>query len=60
MVFNFFRFCLTLSVLEKLKNSILEIPMIQQTLNIKTGEPQVQSLSTCISLESLSNILSKT
>ena len=46
---------LTLSVLEKLKNSIFEI--IQQTLNINTTEPQEQSLSTCISLESLSSTL---
>ena len=34
MVFNFFWFCLTLSVTEKLKNSISEMPIITQTLNI--------------------------
>ena len=50
---NFVRFILftilvTFSVLEKLRNSIFEIPMIPQ------------SLSTCKSLESLSNILLKT
>ena len=34
VVFNFFWFCLTLSVTEKLKNSISEMPIITQTLNI--------------------------
>ena len=34
MVFNFFWFCLTLSVTKKLKNSIFEMPIITQTLNI--------------------------
>ena len=34
MVFNFFWFCLTLSVTKKLKNSIFEMPIIPQTLNI--------------------------
>ena len=34
MIFKFFRFCLTLSVTEKLKNSIFEMPIITQTLNI--------------------------
>ena len=34
MVFNFFWFCLTLSVPEKLKNSIFEMPINPQTLNI--------------------------
>ena len=34
MVFNFFLFCLTLSVPEKLKMYIFEIPAIPQTLNI--------------------------
>ena len=34
MAFNFFWFCLTLSVPEKLKNSIFEMPIITQTLNI--------------------------
>ena len=34
IVFNFFWFCLTLPVLEKLKNSIFEIPIIPQILNI--------------------------
>ena len=34
MVFKFVLFCLTLSVLEKLKNSIFEVPIIAQTLNI--------------------------
>ena len=33
MIFKFFRFCLTLSVTEKLKNSIFEM-LITQTLNI--------------------------
>ena len=33
-VLNFFWFCLTLSVLEKLKNSIFEMPINPQTLNI--------------------------
>ena len=49
---------LTLSVPEKLKNTIFEIPIIQQTLNI-TREQQVQSISTWISLERLSNSLLK-
>ena len=35
MVFKFFWFCLTLSVPEKLKKSIFEMPIITQTLNIK-------------------------
>ena len=34
MVFKFFEFCLTLSVPQKLKNSIFEIPIITKTLNI--------------------------
>ena len=34
MIFKFFLFCLTLSVTEKLKNSISEMPIITQTLNI--------------------------
>ena len=34
MVLNFFWFCLTLSVPEKLKNSIFEMPIVPQTLNI--------------------------
>ena len=34
MVFNFFFISLTLSVPEKLKNSIFEMPKITQTLNI--------------------------
>ena len=34
MVFNFFLISLTLSVPEKLKNSIFEMPIITQTLNI--------------------------
>ena len=34
MVFNSFWFCFTLSVAEKLKNSIFEIPIILQNLNI--------------------------
>ena len=34
MVFNFFFVSLTLSVPEKLKNSIFEMPIITQTLNI--------------------------
>ena len=34
MVFNFFLVSLTLSVPEKLKNSIFEMPIITQTLNI--------------------------
>ena len=33
VVFKFFWFCLTLSVPEKLKNSIFEMPIIPQTLN---------------------------
>ena len=34
MVLNFFWFFLTLSVPEKLKNSIFEMPVVPQTLNI--------------------------
>ena len=34
MVFKFFLFCLTLSVPEKLKNSIFQMPIITQALNI--------------------------
>ena len=34
MVFKFFWFCFTLSLPEKLKNSIFEMPTIPQTLNI--------------------------
>ena len=33
-VIKFFWFCLTLSVLEKFKSSIFELPVISQTLNI--------------------------
>ena len=33
MVFKFFLFCLNLSVPEKLKNSIFEMPIITQILN---------------------------
>ena len=41
---------------EKLKNSIFEMPIIAKTYTSITWEPQVQSLSTCIPLESLLNI----
>ena len=34
MIFKFFFFCLTLSVLEKLKISIFKMPIITKTLNI--------------------------
>ena len=34
MVFKFFWFCVTLSVPQKIKNSIFEMPIILQTLNI--------------------------
>ena len=34
MVFDFFWFCLTLSIPEKLKNSFFEMPIIPQTWNI--------------------------
>ena len=34
IVFKFFWFCLSLSILVKLKNSIFEMPIITQTLNI--------------------------
>ena len=34
MVFKFFWFCVTLSVPQKIKNSIFEMPVILQTLNI--------------------------
>ena len=34
MVCNFFWFCVTLSVPQKIKNSIFEMPIILQTLNI--------------------------
>ena len=34
MVFKFFKFCLTVSVLEKLKKSIFEISIIPEILNI--------------------------
>ena len=45
-----FVLCLTLSVLEKLKNLNFEIPIIPQTLNIyKVPDPQVHSLSVLIS-----------
>ena len=36
MVFNFFRFCLTISVPQKLKTLIFEMPIFPQTLNINT------------------------
>ena len=49
---------LTLSVPEKLKNWIFEIPTIPQTLKTSIfREPLVKSLSTWISPESLSNTL---
>ena len=34
MVFKFFWFCLTLSLPQKLRNSVFETPIIPQTLNI--------------------------
>ena len=34
MAFNFIQFCLTLSVLGRLKNSVIEISIIPQTLDI--------------------------
>ena len=52
-----FENALTLSVLEKLKNSIFEMPIIPQTLNINNLRTTCQS--TCMSLESLSNTLLK-
>ena len=57
MVFKFLLFCLTLSLLEKLKNLIFEIPIIPQTLNISNSRTTKKSLSTCIPLEILLNIL---
>ena len=62
MVFKFLSFCLTLSVPEKLENSIFETPKIPQTLNIynlKTTSAKSINLH-CILLESLSNIILKT
>ena len=59
---NFFHFSLTLSVPEKLENSIFETPKIPQTLNIynlKTASAKSINLH-CILLESLSNIILKT
>ena len=38
MVFKFFWYCLTLSVPEKLKNSIFEMPIIPQTLNTNNSK----------------------
>ena len=55
MVFDFFLFCLTLSVLAKLKNSIFEIPIIPQILN--TNNKRKKSAKSIKSLESLSNTL---
>ena len=51
------RYLLTLSVPEKLKKLIFQIPKIPQTLNITTREAHAQSLSTWISPESLSSTL---
>ena len=60
MIFKVVSFCLTLSVLQKLKNYVFEIPIIPQTLSIINREKQVQNLSTWISSESLSNTIWKT
>ena len=51
--------CLTRLLLEKLKNSIFEIPIIPQALNINNYGIASESLSTWISLEILSNTLLK-
>ena len=51
--------CLTRLLLEKLKNSIFEIPIIPQALNINNYRIASESLSTWISLEILSNTLLK-
>ena len=50
---SFLSFCLTLSVLKKLKNKIFKFWAIPQTLKSITREPQVQNLLTWVSLESL-------
>ena len=60
MIFKVVSFCLTLSVLQKLKNYVFEIPIIPQTLSIINREKQVQNLSTWISSESLANTIGKT
>ena len=55
-LFDFFLFCLTLSVPGKLKNSIFWDSNNFTILISVTREPQLQSLSIWISIESLSNI----
>ena len=49
-----------LSVLEKLKNSIFEMSIIPQTLNMNTLRTANAKESACMSLESLSNTLLST
>ena len=64
VVFKFFWFCLTLSVPEKLKNSIFEMPIIPQTLNtnnLRNTSAKTINLNTIRKLTecSLKNVFSK-
>ena len=64
MVCNFFWFCVTLSVPQKIKNSIFEMPIILQTLNInnlRTTSAKSINLHTIRKLieYSLKNVLQK-
>ena len=56
-LFIYFRFCLILSVSEKLKNSMFEMPMISQTLiinNMRTASTKTINLETITKLNEFS------
>ena len=57
MVSKFFWFCLTLSVPEKLKNPIFEMPIIPQTLNINNLTITIANSIKLHTIRTLINIL---
>ena len=59
MVFEFFRFCLSLSVAQKLKNSIFQMPIITQTLNINNLRTTSAKFINPTPLENLLNVVWK-
>ena len=59
MVFKFFRFCLSLSVAQKLKNSIFQILITTRTLNINNLRTTSANSINLIPLESLLYVLWK-
>ena len=59
MVFEFFRFCLSLSVAQKLKNSIFQMPIITQTLNINNLRTTSAKSIDPTPLENLLNVVWK-